>query len=201
MRSVVRTSIAVAALISAAALASAQAEVPSQEGANRYFNWRGVQRHGTVPQRHGTWQQRQTPAQAGKQAPSQGMQENAQTAPSTAMSDDLQAKIRDTVKNNSEARVNHVDFGLRVGTVVPRSERLAALPEDAVAIVPRFKGYKFLIDEEDQDIVIVDPSYRVAAIIPGTEGPNPTPDPTGGPSPTGEQDQDQMNTPDASPRD
>jgi hypothetical protein len=199
MRSVVRTSIAVAALISAAALASAQAEVPSQEGGNRYFNWRGVQRHGTVPQRHGTWQQRQTPAQAGKQAPSQGMQENAQTAPSTAMSDDQQTKIRDTVKNNSEARVNHVDFGLRVGTVVPRTQRLAALPEDAVAIVPRFKGYKFLIDEEDQDIVIVDPSYRVAAIIPGAEGPNPTPDPTGGPSPTGEQDQ--MNAPDASPGD
>jgi Protein of unknown function (DUF1236) len=86
------------------------------------------------------------------------------------MSPDQEARIRDRVRSEHSARVGRADFGLNVGAVVPRSERLAVLPEDVVTIAPRFRGYKFVIVEDE--IVIVDPrTYRVAAVIPEAGGP------------------------------
>jgi len=89
-----------------------------------------------------------------------------------AISPEQQAWIRDKVRNDDSARIDHPDFGLNVGAVVPRSEHLAVLPEDIITIAPRFRGYGFLIVEDD--IVIVDPqTYRVAAVIPEADGPAP----------------------------
>ena len=182
MKSVIGTSVVIAALIGAAAVAQAETAGSARQGAAAYwhghYGWQGVQRHGAM--------QQQQAAPRGEQAIPQAGTTGAAQAAQSPISDDQQAKIRATVKDNSEARVDHIDFGLRVGTAVPRTERLAALPEDAVAILPQFKGYKFLIDEEDRDIVIVDPrKSRVAAIIPDAE----TTSPVGGPSPTDEQGQ------------
>jgi len=118
--------------------------------------------------------------QPGAQATRQQLQGQARTQ-GAAISPDKQARIRDTVRNNSAARIDHADFGLNVGAVVPRSEHLAVLPPNAVAIAPQYRGYRFVIVEDD--IVIVDPrTYRVAAIIPETGGPVPGPGP-GGPGP------------------
>ncbi|HXZ17281.1 MAG TPA: DUF1236 domain-containing protein [Roseiarcus sp.] len=86
---------------------------------------------------------------------------------SALISPDQEAGIRDSVRNDRSA---HADFGLAVGSVVPRGQRLAILPDDAVSIAPRFRGYKFVIVEDE--IVIVDPrTYRVAAVIPEAGGP------------------------------
>ncbi len=86
------------------------------------------------------------------------------------MSPDQEARIRDRVRTAGSARADHADFGLNVGAAVPRGARLAVLPPDVVTIVPRFRGYKFVIVEDE--IVIVDPrTYRVAAVIPEATGP------------------------------
>jgi Protein of unknown function (DUF1236) len=117
-----------------------------------------------------------TTTQRGEATPMQS--DPAQTKPGqartegAAISPAQQAWIRDKVRNDNSARIDRADFGLNVGAVVPRSERLAVLPEDIVTIAPRFRGYGFLIVKDD--IVIVDPqTYRVAAVIPEAGGPAP----------------------------
>ncbi|WP_158658820.1 DUF1236 domain-containing protein [Methylocystis bryophila] len=124
--------------------------------------------------RAGARQGAATPAQTGAQATRQQPLQGQARAQGAAISPDQQARIRDTVRNDHAARIDHADFGLNVGAVVPRSERLAVLPSNVVAIVPRYRGYKFVIVEDD--IVIVDPrTYRVAAVIPETGEPGVAP--------------------------
>jgi Protein of unknown function (DUF1236) len=122
-------------------------------------------------QQRGTMRQGQaTPAQPGGPAARQQWTQGQRTQGSTMMSPDQEARIRDRVRSEHSARAGRADFGLNVGAVVPRSERLAVLPEDVVTIAPRFRGYKFVIVEDE--IVIVDPrTYRVAAVIPEAGGP------------------------------
>jgi hypothetical protein len=111
------------------------------------------------------------------------------------ISPDQEARIREGVRNENSARADRYDFGRNVGALVPRGERLAALPPGVVAIVPQYRGYKFVIVEDD--IVIVDPrTYRVAAVIPEARGPGfgPPPGPGAervgpGPEPRGLDDE------------
>jgi hypothetical protein len=153
-----------------------QSQQPYAQGQRPYAQHRGAQ---PGAQQRGTMRQGQTaPAQPGGSAARQQWTQG-QARAQGSISPDQQARIRDRVRNEHSARAGHADFGLNVGAVVPRSERLAVLPEDVVTIAPRFRGYKFVIVEDE--IVIVDPrTYRVAAIIPEAGGPGVEPS---GPAP------------------
>ena len=66
-------------------------------------------------------------------------------------------------------RVEHFSFRVSVGGVVPRSVRLAALPAGVAAIVPQFRGFRYVADRDR--IVIVDPAkFRIVAVLPFGEG-------------------------------
>jgi hypothetical protein len=69
------------------------------------------------------------------------------------------------VKERAAPRVNNVDFALSVGTAVPRSIRLVAVPTTLVEIEPRWRGFEyFLVGDE---IVIVDPRrMEIVAVVP-----------------------------------
>jgi hypothetical protein len=85
-----------------------------------------------------------------------------------SLSSQQRSRIHNVVLNqrfSSRFRVTNVNFAVRVGTAVPRSVRLFAIPEDIVSIVPRFRHHKFFIFEEE--LVIVDPvTFEIVAIIP-----------------------------------
>jgi len=145
------------------------AEQRLQQGQRPYAQQRampGAQQRGALPQGQAT------PVHPGGPAARQQLTQGQTRTPGSAMmSPDQEARIRDRVRTQGSARAGHADFGLNVGAVVPRSERLAVLPPDVVTIVPRFRGYKFVIVEDE--IVIVDPrTYRVAAVIPEAGGPS-----------------------------
>ena len=81
------------------------------------------------------------------------------TAGSVTISQEQRTRIHDVFVRDTtlirQARVEHVDFDVRVGTRVPHRIHLHAVPRDIVEIVPQFRTYEFFVVRED--IVIVDP--------------------------------------------
>jgi len=76
------------------------------------------------------------------------------------------SRIRDVVVSHRDIpRLSNVNFNIRVGTVVPRSVRFVAVPEDIVRIYPRFRRHRIIIVGDE--ILIVDPvTYRIVAVLP-----------------------------------
>jgi len=61
-------------------------------------------------------------------------------------------------KDRSSRKVNHVKFSLSVGTVVPGSVRLVALPQTIVDIQPTWRGDEYF--RVGHRIVVVDPQSK-----------------------------------------
>ncbi len=69
------------------------------------------------------------------------------------------------IGDRSAPRVAHADFNIHVGTVVPRSVRLAPVPARVVEIAPVWRGFEFFLVGDE--IVIVDPAdLHIVAVIP-----------------------------------
>jgi hypothetical protein len=65
-------------------------------------------------------------------------------------------------------RVDRLGFSLNVGAVVPRRERLYALPATIVSVTPQYRGYRYIADRER--IVIVEPrTMRIVTVLPEGE--------------------------------
>jgi hypothetical protein len=70
-------------------------------------------------------------------------------------SPDNRTRMREIFGNDRSTRkVDHVKFSLSVGTVVPRSVRLVALPQTIVAIQPTWRGDGYF--RVGHQIVVVD---------------------------------------------
>jgi hypothetical protein len=73
-------------------------------------------------------------------------------------------KIRSTVLTANAPRVTNVNFSVNVGTVVPRSVRLVAVPPTLIEIHPAWRGYRYFVYNDR--IVIVEPdTLRIVTII------------------------------------
>jgi hypothetical protein len=74
-------------------------------------------------------------------------------------------QIRQTIiDSHSAPRVSHIDFDVRVGTVVPRgSIHFVPVPETLVRIEPRWRGYEYFVYEDE--VVIIDPSNMTIVVI------------------------------------
>src|ERR1043166_3944154 len=87
------------------------------------------------------------------------------SAKSVELSTEQRTQIRSVVISHREARVDHVDFSVSVGTRVPRSVHVVVLPAEVVRIVPQYRGFRYFIVREE--IVIVDPdTFEIVAVIP-----------------------------------
>lgn len=87
------------------------------------------------------------------------------------LSQDQRTQVRTRLSSHREARANNVSFSINIGTRVPRDFRAVhVIPSDIVAIVPRYRGYRYFIYEER--IVIVDPQrYEIVDVIEVDSGP------------------------------
>jgi hypothetical protein len=94
-------------------------------------------------------------------APSKGPSSNL----SVNVTPENRTRIHDVfIKERSAPRVDHVDFSLAVGTPVPRSVRIVAVPRQIVEIEPRWRGYEYFMVGDQ--IVIVDPrSMEIVAVL------------------------------------
>ena len=90
----------------------------------------------------------------------QGQQ--GQAGGSTTMTTEQRTSIRQTVIN-SGPRVSTVNFSLSVGTAVPRSVKVVAVPSVLVDVYPQYRGLLYFI--VDDQIIIVDKNYKIVAVI------------------------------------
>lgn len=73
-------------------------------------------------------------------------------------------RVRERVLHGGSApRVTNVNFSIHVGTVVPRSVKVVALPPILVEYYPAYRGYLYFVVEDE--IIIVDRSHRIVAVI------------------------------------
>jgi Protein of unknown function (DUF1236) len=116
-------------------------------------------------------QQTQSPSTGGKQGAGgqatdtkSGQQGGGSMAGSNvSLTTQQKTTIRNTVIN-SGPKVTNVDFAVRVGTVVPRTVRVAPLPPTLIEIQPAWRGYMYFVYNDE--IIVVEPgSLRIVAVI------------------------------------
>ena len=105
------------------------------------------------------------PATNSAQAPSSNTSVNA----SANLGAQEQTRISQSISRLNVQPLTNVNFSVAVGTVIPHSVRLQALPADVVRFVPQYRGYNFVVVRDE--IVIVEPSsYRIVAVLPRSGG-------------------------------
>ena len=78
-----------------------------------------------------------------------------------------QTSIGQTIARHNVKAITNVNFSIAIGTKVPTSVQLRALPSDLVTFVPKYRGYSYVVVEEQ--IMIVDPgTHEIVAIVPYT---------------------------------
>jgi len=114
------------------------------------------------------------PAAASKEGQDQGKQAQDKQAQDKGqrveISQEQRTRIQTTIRQQNVQRVTNVCFTINVGTRIPRNVRLHALPREIVEVVPRFRGFRFILVEER--VVIVDPAtYEIVYVIDDSSGP------------------------------
>jgi len=120
-------------------------------------------------------QQTQTPATGGKQGAGQtttgtqtGGKQDAGGRPmassNVSLTTEQKTTIRQTVLTSSAPRVTNVNFDIKVGTVVPRTVRVVALPATLIEIQPSWRGYMYFVYNDE--IIVVEPgTLRIVAVL------------------------------------
>jgi Protein of unknown function (DUF1236) len=121
------------------------------------------------PQRSGQGQRdQQSPAQA--QSPQrQDNQRGGQAAQGEGSqgSKTLTTEQRTTIRNTVVAkgpRATNVNFSVSVGTTVPTSVRVVAVPSTLIEIYPEWRGHMYFVVNDE--IIIVDSNHRIIAVLP-----------------------------------
>jgi hypothetical protein len=84
----------------------------------------------------------------------------------TQLSDSQRTRIKNVVDKSHLTRIDHADFSVSVGAVVPRSVHLAVLPPEIIEVVPEYRGYSYVLIGDE--LVIIDPhSYAVVVVLEG----------------------------------
>jgi len=84
-----------------------------------------------------------------------------------ALDTQQQTSIGQAIAQRGVKPLTNVNFSIAVGTKVPAAVQLRALPADLVTFVPQYRGYSYVVVEEQ--IVIVDPgTHEIVSIVPYT---------------------------------
>jgi len=85
-----------------------------------------------------------------------GMEKTGRSAANDVKLDsNQQTKVRDAFRNERADNITKVDFNIRVGGVVPDHHHFYPLPATVVDIVPQYRGYDYIVANDE--IVIVEP--------------------------------------------
>lgn len=108
----------------------------------------------------------------GRAQSNEGMRERSEqrssrfeSARSVRLSPEQRTKIHDTFIHERVQRVEHPDFSLRVGAIVPRDVQIYDVPEDVVMVIPEYRGLKYIIVRNE--VIFLDPdTLQIVAIMP-----------------------------------
>jgi len=86
------------------------------------------------------------------------------SANQVSLTTEQRTRIRSTVLTGNAPRVSNINFSVNVGTVVPRSVRIVAVPAPLIEIHPAWRGYMYFV--HDDHIVIVEPrTLKIVTIL------------------------------------
>ncbi len=127
----------------------------------------GTQQKQQTTQQPSTGTQQQTTQQPATGTQTQQTTQGGATSSGASVSLNTQQRtqISQVIARSNVEPLRNVNFSISVGTVVPTSVRIHTLPADIVAIVPQYRGYSYVVVEEE--IVIIEPrSHRIVAVLP-----------------------------------
>jgi hypothetical protein len=86
----------------------------------------------------------------------------------TKLSERQQTNLQQSFQRERNLNIvsrSDINVSISIGATIPRSVRLAPLPASIIAIVPQYRGFHYVVVEEE--IVIVHPrTFRVVEVIP-----------------------------------
>jgi hypothetical protein len=91
-------------------------------------------------------------------------QTTGQAGAGAKLSSEQRTKITTVIKGQHIAPVTHVNFSISVGTRVPRDVSFHPLPAEIVTIYPDWRGYEFIL-VNDQILVVNPQTFEIVAII------------------------------------
>ena len=91
----------------------------------------------------------------------QGQAQGAQG--SKTLTTEQRTTIRNTVVSKGP-RASNVNFNISVGTAVPTSVRVVAVPSTLIKIYPEWRGHMYFVVNDE--IIIVDRRHRIIAVLP-----------------------------------
>ena len=122
------------------------------------------------PQRSGQGQrdqqsptQAQSPQRQENQQGKSGQAAQGQSQGSKTLTTEQRTTIRNTVVSKGP-RATNVNFTVSVGTTVPTSVRVVAVPSTLIEIYPEWRGHMYFIVNDE--IIIVDSRHRIIAVLP-----------------------------------
>jgi Putative peptidoglycan binding domain/Protein of unknown function (DUF1236) len=105
------------------------------------------------------------PSQAQSRQGSATQVQQTQANGTVNLTAEQRTKVQQTVLASRDVpRVDHVNFSIVVGTVVPTSVRIVEVPETLIEIHPDWRGQMYFVVRDE--IIIVDHSHRIIAIVP-----------------------------------
>ena len=83
----------------------------------------------------------------------------------TQLSEQQRSNVHQTIlKERNLNRASNVNITISVGTRIPRSVRLVALPASIISVVPAYRSYRYVVVNEQ--ICVVDPNtYEIVEVI------------------------------------
>ncbi len=85
------------------------------------------------------------------------------------LSERQQNRVRSLLEQRGARSFTRNDFNVQIGAVAPPSVQFYPLPPDVVSMVPQFRGYDYVM--VDNDIAIIDPGTREVVSVLGEGGP------------------------------
>jgi hypothetical protein len=102
-----------------------------------------------------------TQSQTGTSAQSQT---TGQAGAGAKLSTEQRTKISSVIREQHVQPLANVNFSIAVGTRVPRDVRFYPLPREVVTIYPEWRGYEFVL--VNNQIIVIDPrTFEIVAIL------------------------------------
>jgi hypothetical protein len=143
-----------------------QPAAPRQRNGNKRDDNKDRQNQQTQKSEPNKAQPSQSQSQRGQPGAHEPDQTQGQAGARANISTEQRTRIRESIhKMGNAPRVNNVNFAISVGTVVPRTVHVVALPETVIEIYPAWRGYVFFLVGDE--IIVVEPnSHRIVAVLP-----------------------------------
>jgi hypothetical protein len=91
-------------------------------------------------------------------------QTTGQAGAGAKMSGEQRTKISSVIREQHVQPMTHVNFSISVGTRVPRDVTFRPLPTEIVTIYPEWRGYEFILVNDQ--IIVVDPrTFEIVAVL------------------------------------